>query len=371
MKILAIEPYYGGSHKAFLDGWQSRSEHDWTLVTLPAYKWKWRMRHSPLTCARLVQKMVAEGQSWDILFVSDMINLPELCGILPAKVANLPRLIYFHENQLMYPVRSSSTRDYHYAYSNFTSCTAADAVWFNTAWHREVFLHGLDAYLRRMPDYKHVDELDSIRERSEVFPQGINPPPPRPPRNDGPMRLVWAARWEYDKNPGDFYGALTLLQEKNIPFEISVIGESFKDKPKVFDLLKDEFSEVINYWGFQETREDYYRALSEADICVSTAQHEFFGISLMEAASCGTLPLAPERLAYPEVLRGNGDFLYDNTARALCSHLADLSGKINTGSWNELMALAREISKRYIWDTLVPRLDKAISEVRHSQQECF
>ena len=35
LKILALEPYYGGSHKAFLDGWIARSVHDWTLLSQP------------------------------------------------------------------------------------------------------------------------------------------------------------------------------------------------------------------------------------------------------------------------------------------------------------------------------------------------
>ncbi|MHC4927823.1 MAG: tRNA-queuosine alpha-mannosyltransferase domain-containing protein, partial [Planctomycetota bacterium] len=43
--ILVLESYYGGSHKAFLDGWLGRSEHDFTLLSLPPNKWKWRMRH--------------------------------------------------------------------------------------------------------------------------------------------------------------------------------------------------------------------------------------------------------------------------------------------------------------------------------------
>ncbi|MHC4370623.1 MAG: tRNA-queuosine alpha-mannosyltransferase domain-containing protein [Planctomycetota bacterium] len=51
MKILALEPYYGGSHKAFIDGLSKASRHDWTLLKLPAHKWKWRMRHSAITFA--------------------------------------------------------------------------------------------------------------------------------------------------------------------------------------------------------------------------------------------------------------------------------------------------------------------------------
>ena len=35
MKVLALEPYYGGSHKAFLDGWQKHSRHEFTVLGLP------------------------------------------------------------------------------------------------------------------------------------------------------------------------------------------------------------------------------------------------------------------------------------------------------------------------------------------------
>lgn len=52
MRVLALEPYYGGSHRAFVDGWASRSRHDWTVLTLPAHHWKWRMRGAAVTMAR-------------------------------------------------------------------------------------------------------------------------------------------------------------------------------------------------------------------------------------------------------------------------------------------------------------------------------
>jgi hypothetical protein len=32
MRILALEPFYGGSHQAFLDGWRARSRHTWSLI---------------------------------------------------------------------------------------------------------------------------------------------------------------------------------------------------------------------------------------------------------------------------------------------------------------------------------------------------
>ena len=43
LQVLVLEPYYGGSHKAFLKG-LSRLPYTFDFMTLPARKWKWRMR---------------------------------------------------------------------------------------------------------------------------------------------------------------------------------------------------------------------------------------------------------------------------------------------------------------------------------------
>ncbi|MHC4677644.1 MAG: tRNA-queuosine alpha-mannosyltransferase domain-containing protein, partial [Planctomycetota bacterium] len=121
MRILALEPYYGGSHKALLDGWSARSRHEWTVLTLPAYKWKWRMRHAAVTFADEVGRLAAEGRQWELLFCSDILNLAEFLGLAPRCVRELPAIIYFHENQLTYPVRLESERDYQFAVTNMTS----------------------------------------------------------------------------------------------------------------------------------------------------------------------------------------------------------------------------------------------------------
>ncbi|MCW5209466.1 DUF3524 domain-containing protein [Desulfobulbus sp. US1] len=42
--ILLLEPYYGGSHKAFLIGLQQQLDYRFTLLSLPARKWKMRMQ---------------------------------------------------------------------------------------------------------------------------------------------------------------------------------------------------------------------------------------------------------------------------------------------------------------------------------------
>lgn len=39
-----------------------------------------------------------------------------------------------------------------------------------------------------------------------------------------------------------------------------------------------------------------------SDLIISTANHEFFGISILEAIAAGAYPVLPKMLAYPEVL---------------------------------------------------------------------
>ena len=369
MRILALEPYYGGSHKAFLDGWSATGRHEWSLLSLPAYKWKWRMRHAAVTFARQIEQQSDADTRPDVLLCSDMLNLAEFVGLAPRPVRDVPRIVYFHENQLTYPTRCESERDYQFAMTNLTTALAADAVWFNSAFHRDSFLDAMAILLNRMPDHQPLEAIQRIREKSEVRPPGANPLPRGPSRSPGPLRILWAARWEHDKNPDDFFAAVEQLEERRIPFRISVIGEQFREVPEVFGRARQRFADHIDRWGFQAARADYEAALLEADVFVSTASHEFFGISAVEAALAGAYPLVPRRLAYPEVFGSPDDgpaggFLYDGTAVHLTARLADLAARIETtGSLLDATEALGKRLRQFEWPSLAPRLDDAAERI--------
>ncbi len=286
LKILALEPYYGGSHKAFLDGWTASSRHKWTLLTLPPRKWKWRMRHSAVTMANQTAEKVRAGEKWDVLFCSDMLNLAEYKGLTHSSVQKLPSIAYFHENQLTYPVIHHNEFDFHFALTNMTTALASTRVWFNSSYHCNTFLDALQCFLKRMPDFRSLETVEAIRCKSFIKYPGIHQFPERSKRREGPMRIIWAARWEYDKNPKLMFDALRILKARKIKFRLSVIGEQFKNIPDVFHSARLEFSDFIDRWGYQQHRHHYEAALLEADVFVSSRPPGLFLRS-------STTPLSP------------------------------------------------------------------------------
>ncbi len=366
MEILALEPYYGGSHQAFLDGWQAVSRHEFTLLTLEPYKWKWRMRHCAITFADELGGHVAKGQKWDVIFCSDMLNLAEFLSLAPAVVRELPTILYFHENQLTYPVRVESERDYQFAMTNMTSALAADCVWFNSAFHRDSFLEALGIFLKKMPDHQPLEAIERIRKKTAVYPPGVEQIYIRKDRRPGPLRILWAGRWEHDKNPEDFFKAMEILKSKGVDFRISVIGQQFREVPGVFGRGQKDFAEHIDRWGYQASRADYEKALTEADVFVSTANHEFFGISAVEAGLAGVYPLLPKRLAYPEILglaenKEVGEFYYDGSVEDLADKLIVLAERGEKNNlWNGDSAKVTKIVERFEWPRLGAILDDAV-----------
>jgi len=207
MKKLFLEPYYGGSHKSFAD--EYIKDNTWELLTLPPTKWRWRMRHASITFANILNEQYAECQ-WEQIFATDMMNFAEFIALAPPAVRNAEKILYFHENQLTYPDSSKTEKDYHYAFTNFVSAIVADRVIFNSHYHKNEFLDEMIKLLKRMPDYGHVDEVDKIRAKAEVLYPPADISILTRVKNDIPV-ITWAARWEEDKNPQDFFDVIEKL----------------------------------------------------------------------------------------------------------------------------------------------------------------
>lgn len=370
MRILALEPYLGGSHKALFEGWMERSRHDWTLLSLPPNRSSWRMRHATIALADDVYRRSAAGERWDAVICSDMLSLAEFRGLVGEPVQSLPAVGYFFENQLTCPVRHENDRDLHQVFTNLTTAMSANELWFNSAFHQEDFLSGLPDFLARFPEDHPQEMVEQIRAKSRVAYAGIDAVPPRGPRPPGPMRILWVARWEHDKNPETFFEALKILKWQGAEFRLSVLGQQFLQHPPAFDWARQYFYYHIDWWGYQPNRRDYEDALAEADVVVSTADHEFFGLSIVEAIAAGAYPLLPSRLAYPEILGmasspKAGEFYYEGDKHELAQRLIMLSGRTRDNNlWQGDADRARRMVARFHWDHVTPELDEAIENVR-------
>ena len=367
MHILALDTYHGGSHKTFITNWQKYSTHQWSMHTLPAHHWKWRMSHSSVT---FNQQLYRNPDNWDILFCTDMLNLAEFIGLSSRKIQALPRVIYFHENQLSYPSQNPDQRDLHYAYINFTSALCADEIWFNSAWHKENFIQSLEQWLLRMPDFRPRKEINTIADKSLVHHPGIESDciAVEHKKPNDCLTILWAARWEHDKNPQCFFKALSHLKNNNIPFKLNIIGSSSKTIPAEFIQAQQDFSDHINTWGFIENRDDYMHILQSSDVVVSTAIHEFFGIAVMEAVAAGCIPVLPDRLAYPETMGGfkqsEYDFFYDGSDQDLTEKLTYIASHFKNNDWIKTgQAIGEKISSQYMWEQRSQLMDSRLSTV--------
>ena len=359
LRILALEPYYGGSHRAFLDGWRRHSRHRLELLTMPARKWKWRMRGAAVA---MHQDVLERRGAFDVLFVSDFVDLAALAGMRPDALGGAPRMAYFHENQLTYPVPGEDERDYQFGFTNITTCLAADRVLFNSRYHLEGFLAAVDGLLGRMPDEVPQGVADRIRSRSHVVPVGvdvasIDAERGRAAAREGPLTVLWNHRWEYDKGADAFFGLMTELAEEGREFELIVTGQRFRSAPPVFDEARERLADRLRHFGYVESRADYCRLLLASDVAVSTAEQEFFGISAVEAAYARCVPLLPNRLSYPELLPAA------RHATCLYEDRDDLRARLV--HWMENVEEARRLDvsgdvRRFGWDRVAPLLDDAV-----------
>ena len=362
MRLYLISPYHTGSHRAWAEGYARHSAHEVHLLTMAGRFWKWRMQGGALELARQVDARAREAGPPDAILATDMVNLPALIALARPWLNEIPIHFYAHENQLTYPPPPGEKRDMTYGMINALSMVAADAVHFNSAYHRDEFFDELPRLLKHFPDYNHLEIVAQLREKSDVLPVGLDlsffdafRPAAREP---GPLRILWNQRWEYDKNPGDFFRALFDLADEGLDFRLIVAGENFRQQPAEFARARERLAGRILHFGFAESRADYARLLWQADLVVSTAIHEFFGVSVLEAIYCGAYPLLPNRLSYPELLPValHQAHLYRN--------FDDLLAKLRWAVTHPAQVRAQHlagIADRYRWEALARRYDQRLS----------
>lgn len=369
MRILLISPYHGGSHQAWAEGYARHSECTVELLTLPARFWKWRMHGAAVTLARQWLRSRAGQSLPDLILATDLLDLTTFLALTRARTGGIPAALYMHENQLTYPLpddpttgpmrRQMGERDRHYAFINYASMMAAGRVFFNSRYHLEAFFAALPPFLRHYPEYNELDTVALLRERSDVLPVGIDLRRLQPPiagPTEAPPLILWNQRLEFDKRPERFMDVLLELAREGLPFRVALCGERFGRPSAAWLEGVGTLGQRIVHDGYANSN-DYRRLLWDATITFSTADHEYFGIALLEAAYAHTLPLLPARLSYPEIIPSafHGDCLYRGRADLLARLRQALDEPAAARATAARLAMA---TARYDWGVIAPFYDR-------------
>ncbi|UCG24947.1 MAG: DUF3524 domain-containing protein [Chloroflexota bacterium] len=317
MHILIVSSYHGGSHQAWAEGYARHSSHQVECLSLPARFWKWRMHGGAVTLARRFLAGLESGDitAPDLFLFTDMVDMTTFLALVRRTCPIDPAVLYMHENQLTYPLpettetgpmrRQKGERDLHYAFVNFVSMLSADRIYFNSEFHRQELFVELPKFLQHFPEHKELQSIPALETRSKVLPVGVEfarlGTRPEKVIPGQPPLIIWNQRWEYDKNPGQFFSALITLAREGHPFRLAVCGENYAREPSELDAAYEQLADRIVHWGYA-SQPDYAQLLWQATATASTAFHEFFGISVVESMYCETYAVLPDRLSYPELV---------------------------------------------------------------------
>ncbi len=356
MRILLMESFYGGSHRDFVQGLAAHTRHDIHVVTLPARFWKWRMRGAALHFARTIDNL----SSFHGLIATDLMSLSDFTALCGGR--RPPALVYFHENQLTYPLAPGERMDLQFGFTDITTALCADRILFNSRFHLDQFFSTLPAFINRMPEFKPLWAVETIRNKAGVLYPGCRfdadlpalAPPPA-----GPPLVVWNHRWEFDKNPEAFFDALDRVDRMGVDFKLALLGENNQVVPKAFLKAKSRFREKIVRYGYTKSRDDYVDWLRKGFVAVSTANQENFGIAMVEAMRNGCLPLLPHRLSYPEILpkEFHADFLYrsqDDLVQKLAMML------LHPDRFVAQRPVLSDMMARHAWASVIDRYDREL-----------
>lgn len=316
MKVLLLSSYSTPSHSYWSELLVNNiSDCNWTYLKLPPRKFSWRIRGNPLSWYSTDRETLSKN--YDTVIATSMVDLATIVGLFPNLGKSL-KIVYFHENQFEYPL--STTKKHTNVESmmvNLYSALCADKVVFNSEYNRNSFMNGARKLLKRINDLSPPEVIDDIETKSTLLPVPICSK-----MNDNSNRIkhsiIWNHRWEYDKNPEDYYKALKILRDRAVDFKLIMMGIQFKNSPPSFGKIKQEFKDNILCWG-EQTKQDYLKWLTRGEFIVSTAIHEFQGLGVMEGVQMGAIPIVPNRLSYPQWF--DKKYLFGNSHIELADHI--------------------------------------------------
>lgn len=348
--ILILDPFLGESHNSFWKAFQKNSVHNIEISTFPSKHWK--------LSSGLSSHVEVEKNKYDLFIASDFFDIATFKGLNP-KLAHIPFICYFHENQLEYPVMAKDKRDDVFSLINYRNFLSSDANAFNSLWNYNSFKSGVSRLRKSMPSaFRRLIDINLISGKPPhiIYPGHFFNELPITISKKGPLRIVWNHRWEHDKGTDTLLDLCKHIRDKNLNCLLDLCGEKSKNSNlghKIKDILKDKLVNEAPY----EDKFDYYKALSKAHIVLSTAKHEFFGISVLEGILHGACPILPNKLSYPELY---SEYFENISFYETTDELKSTVERLTTGQAAVPKIKTNEIFKKFQFQKSKEKLDKLV-----------
>jgi len=127
--------------------------------------------------------------------------------------------------------------------------------------------------------------------------------------------VIYSSRWDTEKRPDLFLKIVdaVLSARSDIQFVVTTSAKKLRSNDPELLLLLAEYCRKypFNLKVLEgQTKEQYYKNLLQSRIQINTGDQDFVSWTLLEATTCGCMPLYPYFLSFPEALEYNHHFMY-------------------------------------------------------------
>ena len=315
--VWLLSAYRSESHASWVN-WLSNQQDcpvRLRIFELPGRYFRWRIRGNPLSWMAEFRDALQQEQPHHILATS-MVDIATIKGLHP-ELADIPVTLYFHENQFAYPVGDRQHSSIDPQMVQLYGALTSERCLFNSRFNLESMLEGVTELLRKLPDAIPDHVVDELRAKSSVLPVAVETVNTDTiPAQTGTMPMIlWNHRWEYDKRPDRFEAVLDMLANRGVDFQLALLGPRPEKVPGELSAIREKHAARIVADGMVP-RAEYETLLKRARVVISTADHEFQGLSMIEAVSAGATPVVPDALCYREQYPGRFRYTPGNIEEA-------------------------------------------------------
>ena len=351
LRVLLIESYGAGSHLRIARLLQETSRHRIDIIRLGREHW----RTLALTGHRAIAEALSAlpDQAYDLLIFSGPADVRLVAAAIPSAWRPIPLAVYFHESQWTYPA-GALDRIPHLV-NHLETLEHCAAIWFNSRYHRDTFF--TSAWRHQHPV---VRSLARVILPVQTHKSSVLYPPVRveehPARRNETLTIAWSARWEQEKRPDLMLAIMRSVLAAGLQVRLHILGcapERWRAELRVDPRLR----EIIHPASGYLPRAEYEAVLAQADVWLSTAEHEYFGVAALEAVVLGAVPVVPAALAYAETLPSAFTYPPGNACAAAQRILrVSQAGRPRSGAWTI-------DARRFHYRAAVGRFDDAIERV--------